>query len=312
MTFGLPPDLAAVVFVGATALVIAAASGFASLLQSRASVRRRLVETPGGGHGAPAAARRPSAIARTLEDLGAKTAPRDAERLSQVRLHLVQAGFSAPAAPYWFFGARLVGMIAAQLPVLWAWDWLTSLDMAMAPVAATVGAAVVGYGLPAMVVGMWRGKAIDQARDGFPDLMDLLVACIEAGLGLDAGLQRVAKELERRYPPLAAHLETLTRELRAGRSRHHALAAFADRTGLDEARALATMLRQSEEMGTSLGDTLRVFSEDMRAKRMLRAEEKALALPAKLVVPLVLFIFPTIIGVLMLPAAISLGQAFGD
>jgi tight adherence protein C len=99
-------------------------------------------------------------------------------------------------------------------------------------------------------------------------------------------------------------------ELRAGKSRKDAWSAFADRLGIDDARQLATMLRQAEEMGTSLGDTLTVFSQDMRSKRMLRAEEKALALSAKLTVPLILFIFPCLLGALMLPAAARLMHVF--
>jgi tight adherence protein C len=112
----------------------------------------------------------------------------------------------------------------------------------------------------------------------------------------------------RRYPVLAEQLKYLTLELRAGRSRRDAWLGFAERLGLEEARTFATMLRQAEDMGTSLGETLRVFSEDMRAKRMLRAEEKAMALPAKLIVPLILFIFPCLMGVLILPAAFRVSQ----
>ncbi len=101
----------------------------------------------------------------------------------------------------------------------------------------------------------------------------------------------------------------LTLELRAGKARKDAWTAFAERLGIDEAGSLATMLRQAEEMGTSLGETLAVFSDDMRAKRMLYAEEKAMALPAKMMIPLILFIFPCLIGVLMLPAAYRIKQA---
>ena len=111
---------------------------------------------------------------------------------------------------------------------------------------------------------------------------------------------------------VALHLRLLTPELRAGKSRKEAWSTFADRLGIDDARALATMLRQAEDMGTSLGETLSVFSVDMRAKRMLRAEEKALALPVKLTVPLILFIFPCLIGVLLLPAIFRLGQVFSQ
>ena len=131
---------------------------------------------------------------------------------------------------------------------------------------------------------------------------EMLVASVEAGLSLDAAVNRVTDELHRRYPDLADHLRVLTLELRAGRSRKDAWVAFAERLGLEEARSLATMLRQAEEMGTSLGETLAVFSDDMRMKRMLRAEEKAMALPAKMMLPLILFVFPCLIGVLMLPA----------
>ena len=99
--------------------------------------------------------------------------------------------------------------------------------------------------------------------------------------------------------------------MRAGRSRKEAWGALAERLGIDEARSLATMLRQAEEMGTSLGETLSIFSQDMRAKRMLRAEEKALALAAKLTVPLILFIFPCLLGALMLPAAVRLSAIVG-
>ena len=100
----------------------------------------------------------------------------------------------------------------------------------------------------------------------------------------------------------------MTLELRAGRARKDAWSRFADRLGIDEARSFATMLRQAEEMGTSLGETLSVFSDDMRSKRMLRAEEKAMALPAKMMLPLILFIFPCLMGALILPAAVHVAQ----
>jgi tight adherence protein C len=164
---------------------------------------------------------------------------------------------------------------------------------------------------PEQVLKNRRQSREREYSDGFPDLLDLLVASVEAGLSLDAAVTRVTDELDRRYPNLTVHLRMLVLELRAGRSRKEAWSGFADRLGIDDARALATMLRQAEEMGTSLGETLSVFSTDMRAKRMLRAEEKALALSAKLTVPLILFIFPCLLGALMLPAAVRLMKIFG-
>ena len=156
-----------------------------------------------------------------------------------------------------------------------------------------------------------KGKRTDQCRKGFPDMMDLLVACIEAGLGLDSALIRVSHEIGERYPALKVNVEIMNLELRAGRLRHEAMVNFAERIDLDEAKALAIMLKQAEDMGSSIGAALRTFSEDMRAKRMLKAEEKAMALSAKLTVPLILFIFPTIMVLLLVPAAIRLMESLG-
>jgi tight adherence protein C len=167
------------------------------------------------------------------------------------------------------------------------------------------------YG-PEWVLNQRKTTREREYSEGFPDLLDLLVASVEAGLSLDAAVTRVTEELERRYPTLTVHLRFLVLELRAGRARKDAWSAFADRLGIEDARALATMLRQAEDMGTSLGETLSVFSNDMRMKRMLRAEEKALGLSAKLTVPLILFIFPSLLGALMLPAAARLMHVFGD
>jgi len=137
-------------------------------------------------------------------------------------------------------------------------------------------------------------------------MTDLLVACLEAGLGLNAALLRVSEELETRYPALKTNIDLLNMELRAGRERHKAMYNFADRADFQEAKAMVTMLRQSEEMGSSLGIALRAFFEEMRHKRMMSAEEKAMALPAKLTVPLILFIFPAILVLLLLPASIRI------
>ena len=175
-------------------------------------------------------------------------------------------------------------------------------------VGTLAAAAVLG---PDQVLNMRRRARELEYTEGFPDLLDLLVASVEAGLSLEAAVSRVTDELVRRYPNLAIHLRFLTLELRAGKSRKDVWQSFASRLGIDDARALATMLRQAEDMGTSVGETLTVFSADMRSKRMLRAEEKALALPAKLTVPLILFIFPCLLGVLLLPAIFRLMTTFG-
>ena len=234
--------------------------------------------------------------------LGDRMAIQDPAQLTALRARLVQAGYYSREAAAIYLGARAACMIAAITAMVLILPWALSKGAGMMGVSAAAAFALCAIMGPDQVVKNRRNKRELEYREGFPDLLDLLVASVEAGLSLDAAVTRVTDELQRRYPDLADHLRVLTLELRAGRARKDAWTAFAERLGIDEARSLATMLRQAEEMGTSLGDTLAVFSDDMRSKRMLRAEEKAMALPAKMMLPLILFIFPCLIGVLMLPA----------
>lgn len=273
--------------------------------QARMVARRRT--RLAGGAGIPAASQEPilSSLFNSIRRLGQRLAIQDPSKLSVIRLRLIQAGyFNRDAVTYYLAGkftALVVAAIAAVLLLPWA---ITSGGGGGVTLLALALALVTLLG-PDHVVRMRRATCDMEYRDGFPDLLDLLVASVEAGLSLDSAVTRVGDELARRYPRLTEHLRFLTLELRAGRDRRDAWQSFAERLGLDEARSFATMLRQAEEMGTSLGDTLRVFSEDMRIKRMLRAEENAMALPAKLIVPLILFIFPCLLGVIMLPAIYS-------
>jgi tight adherence protein C len=247
----------------------------------------------------------------TFRRLGQQSAVRDPAQLSVLRSRLMQAGFYNREAPVIYLGVRAAALVAATLGVILTLPLALGGKSGMGGIALAgflAGAAILG---PDQVLKMRRSSREREYADGFPDLLDLLVASVEAGLSLDAAVSRVTEELARRYPNLTVHLRFLVLELRAGKSRKEAWSAFADRLGIDDARQLATMLRQAEEMGTSLGETLTVFSQDMRAKRMLRAEEKALALSAKLTVPLILFIFPCLLGALMLPAVARLAHVFG-
>ena len=149
------------------------------------------------------------------------------------------------------------------------------------------------------------GRQVEH-RAGFPDFMDLLVVCADAGLSMEASLDRVGRELADSYPSLGANIHMATLEIRAGRSLSEALEHLGDRLGLEESRSFATLLQQSEELGSSMTDALRVYSDDMRHKRLSRAEEKAYSLPAKLSVPLVLCVFPVLVIVIMLPAYVRL------
>jgi tight adherence protein C len=141
-------------------------------------------------------------------------------------------------------------------------------------------------------------------------MLDLMVVCVDAGLSLEAALGRISSEIFRQNRALGTNLMILGAEMRAGRTTVDALDSLADRLGLDEARSLVAMLRQSIELGTDVGDALRVFGDEMRDRRLLRAEERANQLPVKMVGPLGLFIFPVILVMVLLPVIIRLYQVF--
>ena len=292
--------------------------GWIAATELRLRAVRRLRLAGGiGGMGRRGAVQGPSGgaisgqVLSTVRRLGQQSAVRDPAKLSLLRSRLMQAGFYNREAPVIFLGVKAAALAAATVGVVLTLPMMMSSKGGnMGALALAVVLALVALYGPDYVLKGRRTKREREYSDGFPDLLDLLVASVEAGLSLDAAVTRVTEELERRYPNLTIHLRFLVLELRAGRARKDAWSAFADRLGIDDARQLATMLRQAEEMGTSLGETLSVFSSDMRSKRMLRAEEKALALSAKLTIPLILFIFPSLLGALMLPAAVRLMEVF--
>ena len=312
-------DLQTLISAAGAVLVLGGVGGAAWMMASELrlrSIRRGRMQTAGGPQaGGPRTVAGGSGgiggqLLGTVRRLGQQSAVRDPAKLSVLRSQLMQAGFYNREAPVIYLGLRAAALGLATLGVIILLPLIAGgkggmLGISIAGVLA--GAAILG---PDQVLKARRTTREREYSDGFPDLLDLLVASVEAGLSLDAAVTRVTEELGRRYPTLAVHLRFLVLELRAGKSRKDAWAAFADRLGIDDARQLATMLRQAEEMGTSLGETLTVFSQDMRSKRMLRAEEKALALSAKLTVPLILFIFPCLLGALMLPAAARLMHVF--
>jgi tight adherence protein C len=164
----------------------------------------------------------------------------------------------------------------------------------------------LGYLAPSFYLDRLIGQKRLEHQSGFPDFMDLLVVCADAGLAMEAALDRVARELGESYPSLAANVHMANLEIRAGRTMTEALAHLADRLGIEEARSFATLIQQSDELGSSIGDALRVYSDDMRHKRLSRAEEKAYALPAKLSVPMILCIFPTLFVVILLPVIVRM------
>jgi tight adherence protein C len=229
---------------------------------------------------------------------------------SRARLALIRAGFFNPDAAKYFALVRACLTIAAPLftylvvmPFLPSWD-------ASRQMLLLIGMVGAGYFGPDFYARLREDRLLGEYRNAFPDMLDLIVVCMDAGSSINASLDRVGRDIGFQSRALAINLQLLVSEMRSGRSLADALGSFSKRVGLEEARALSILIKQSVELGTDLGDALRTFSDEMRDKRLMRAEAKAYALPAKIVVPLGLFIFPAVMLVLIAPAAINLAATF--
>jgi len=222
---------------------------------------------------------------KRAQDFYAKSDP---ENVARLRMKLIQAGYMEPRAVGMFFLVRFAAFVGGAIGAFLVNQWMASADAtATSRWTFIILSGAAGYFLPGLVLSQKVREKMREYRNGFPDFMDLMIVCSDAGMSMEAGIERVSKELAKTYPALSQNLQLVSLELRAGRSLDDALKALADRLSLDEVRSFATLLQQSKELGTSLSGALRVFSDEMRHKRMSLAEEKAHALPAKMSVPVV-------------------------
>ena len=244
-------------------------------------------------------------VAKLIESTTKHYGSANDENMKVLRRRLVQAGIYDPRGVAFFFIARTalaVGLAAAVFlllplvrPTGGTFFWL----MVMA-------GGVAGYVGPSVYIDKRISARKLEHRSGFPDFMDLLVVCADSGLSLEASFERVARELGPSYPSLTANIHLTNLEIRAGRPLKEALEHFADRLALEESRAFATLINQSIDLGSSITDAMRVYSDDMRHKRLSIAEEKAYALPAKLAVPMMVCIFPVLFVIILLPVIVRL------
>jgi tight adherence protein C len=240
---------------------------------------------------------------RLLERTTKHYSSMDDKNMKMLRQRLVQAGIFDARAVGFFFLLRVV--LAVGLAALaFALAPLTGYAGLQWPLVGCLG--IFGYLAPSLVLDRMIAARRGEYRAGFPDMMDLLVVCADAGLGMSAAFERVGRELGESYPNLSANIHMANLEVRAGRTMAEALEHFGDRLGLAEVRSFATLIQQSAELGSSITDALRVYSEDMRHKRLSVAEEKAYALPAKLSMPLMICIFPVLFVVILLPVFVRL------
>ncbi|MBU2587842.1 MAG: type II secretion system F family protein [Alphaproteobacteria bacterium] len=240
-------------------------------------------------------------MAQRIEQAGLSLADSKDDRLSA---KLKEAGYSSPSAPRIFTLIRLTLVFALPAIVLTVM-FLTGERPELFTIYI-VGSALglAGLFLPNLVVSAKADRRKQAIVNGFPDCLDLMLVCVEAGLGIEAAMDRVGREVVQAHPLVSELLSATGFQLRAGASREEAFRSLSESAGVDEIRSFATLLIQSDKLGTSLGSTLRVYAEEMREKRKMRAEEKAHRLPVLISIPLVVFMLPVMIGVLMLPAGI--------
>jgi tight adherence protein C len=305
-------DWMALLVTGGFVLTLAAIVGMAYSVVGTNSgaarrLHRRLSPSPDLPDLAPRGDDVARLIARGLTPL-ARLATPDEGQVSELRGRLVQGGFRAPWAAQVFFAGKAILALAALAGFL----WVNAVRVRPIPMAMAWAVAVAGIGF--FLPNLWlvqriraRKKAIER---GLPDALDLMVTCVEAGLGLDAAVQRVSSEISLAHPILSEELTLAFLEVKAGVRRTEAFRRLASRTGVQDLKTLAATLNQTDMFGTSVAKALRIQAEGMRVRRMQKAEERAAMLSAKMTVPLVVCFLPTLLIVIIGPAMVNLMEAF--
>lgn len=243
-------------------------------------------------------------VTAAARKLGQSLRPSDEIQVGKVRLRLLNAGYRQENAVAVFFGLKALGLIiglAISVPAAVMHSGMTQSALTMA-----VGGGAIGFYLPDFLVGQQKKKRAESIFLGLPDALDLMVVCVEAGLGLDAAMRRVTGELAHSSPVLCEELAISNFQLQMGRARKDVLRDLGTRTGVEDVRALAAVIIQAERFGTSIGSALRVQSDAMRLRRRQLAEERAAKTAVKIMIPLILFIFPGVFVVLVGPAGIQM------
>ena len=241
-------------------------------------------------------------IARTIQ-------PKDEAELGATRKLLVRAGYPAKDALRTLYAAQVVlgvGLIAVGVVYVLASDGLSPTMSAL----YAIGPGLAGYYAPKYWLQKRAAARQEEIQDGFPDALDLLLICVEAGQSIDQAIQRVAIETEPAYPALGHELMLVSHEMKAGRDKGDVMRAMADRVDLQDINAFVTVLVQAQSFGTSIAEALRVYAGEMRDKRVMRAEEKANVLPTKLTVGTMMFCVPPLLIILIGPSIFGIMETF--
>ncbi|MGH7025056.1 MAG: type II secretion system F family protein [Caulobacteraceae bacterium] len=290
------------------AAVVFAALAITRRVEAGISVRRRL-----RGDEAPAArAARPKSPLMKTQELHnpvlqwvQNTTLQDPAARTQLRRDLAMAGLSMASAPALYVVGRF--LLAVGLPAAFFVMEATSAKPIRGfwYIVIMVGLAILGLIVPRGILDNRINARKTRLANEFPDVLDLMVVCVESGLGLEAALVRVGNETQKSHPLISQEFQMITFELQAGRTRAEALRNMADRTQVETISSFVALLVQTDALGGSIASTLRTYSAEMRQHRMLKAEEKAMRLPVLITVPLVLFILPTIMVAVLLPPVLD-------
>jgi tight adherence protein C len=303
------PVILFVLAIGLAAVLMTV--GISTIVSGATDPMRRRVAAATGGRAAKAGAvpGRELDLGRFIKPIAKYVMPAKAAEQSRTQERLIQAGFRSESALRNFYaikaGLALLLPIVTYLIVRW-FPERTSTEILFAVLAA----AMLGVRLPDMILNSIRERRIKRLRVAFPDALDLLVVCVESGLGLSAAIERVARELEISHADLAQELALVNAEISAGIDRPVALRNLARRCGLEDVKGLVGLLVQTIKFGTSIGDALRVYSEEFRDKRMQRAEEQAAKIGTKMIFPLVFCMFPAFFIVAIGPAVLKFIEVF--
>ena len=239
--------------------------------------------------------------------------PQEGWESSALKRRLVHAGIREPKVIHYFIAAKIVAAFVLPLLMIAPFIFSPTTTLSTPTIAILVSfGGLVGLYLPDFIISRKAKKRTLALEEGFPDAMDMLVVCVEAGLGLDAAIQRVGKELIVSHPELSTEINLVSLELRAGKGRAESLRSLADRTTLDDVRSLTSILIQAEHFGTSVAEALRQHSNEMRTLRLQRAKERAAKLPVKMIFPIIFFIFPALFLVVLGPSAVRIFLAFSE
>ena len=280
------------------------------------TLKKRLTQIAGQGRGQVETSLSRTAntrkVATVIDILSKLSLPEEGWQSSSVQIKFLQAGVRSKNAPQYYFAVKT--LLSLVLPVVLALSLLlTQPHITFSRVLTyVVLTAAAGYYLPELLLHFITRQRIERMRNSLPDMIDLMVICTEAGMSMDAAIGRISREMARTNPELAQEFYLSTLEMRAGATRIEAMRNLALRSRLEDLENLVSMLVQADKFGTSLAESLRVQSDMMRSRRSQRAEELAAKIPVKMLLPLTLFIFPTLLMVLLGPAIIQMIQLFSN